>query len=111
MCWYHCCGNIYSGEVIEDLIDVGFDALHSYQDVILPVNDFKDRYGHRIATLGGADVDKLARLDEARVREYVRDILDHCMPGGRFAMGSANSVTRYIPMENYCAMLDECRRW
>jgi len=112
MCWYHCCGNIYSGEVIEDLInDVKFDALHSFQDVILPVNDFKDRYGHRIATLGGADVDKLARLDEASVRRYVRDILDHCMPGGRFAMGSANSVTRYIPVENYCAMLEECRHW
>ena len=31
MYWYHYCGNIYSTDVIEDLIeDVGIDALHSF---------------------------------------------------------------------------------
>ena len=50
MYWYHCCGNIYSSGVIDDLIDdVGVDALHSYQDVILPVAEFKSRFGGRVA--------------------------------------------------------------
>jgi uroporphyrinogen decarboxylase len=111
MFWYHCCGNIYP-DVIEDLIeDVGIDALHSFQDNILPVTEFKARYGHRVAALGGVDMDKLARLNEPSLRAYVRETLDRCMPGGRFALGSGNTVANYIPLSNYLIMLDESRRW
>ena len=112
MFWYHCCGNVYNSGVIEDLIeDVQIDVLHSFQDVILPVADFKARYGDRVAALGGVDVDNLARMDGASLREYVRGILARCMPGGRFALGSANSVANFVPVQNYCIMLDESRRW
>jgi uroporphyrinogen decarboxylase len=58
MFWLHCCGNIYSNGVIEDLIeDVQIDALHSFQDVILPVTDFQARFGNRVAELGGVVMD------------------------------------------------------
>ena len=111
MFWYHCCGNVYDG-VIEDLIeDVQIDAFHSFQDIIMPVTEFKARYGDRVAALGGVDVDKLARLDKPSLREYIRTILERCMPGGRFALGSGNSVTNYVPLENYLIMLQEARRW
>ena len=56
-------------------------------------------------------MDKLARLDEASLREYVRDTLERCMPGGMFALGSGNTIANYIPLRNYFAMLDESRRW
>jgi len=75
------------------------------------VADFKARYGDRVATLGGADVDKMARLDEASLREYIQSILEQCMPGGRFALGTGNSVANYIPLQNYFIMLEEGRRW
>lgn len=106
MFWLHCCGNVL--EIMEDLIeDVGIDAFHSFQDVIIPVAEFKKRYQDRIATLGGVDVDKLARLDENNLRKYIREILDECMPGGRYALGSGNSITNYIPIKNYLIMLEE----
>lgn len=64
--WYHCCGNVYKSGVIDDIIDdVQIDAFQSFQDVILPVADFKARYGERVAALGGVDTDKLCRMDEA----------------------------------------------
>jgi uroporphyrinogen decarboxylase len=110
--WYHCCGNIYVHGVIEELIDqVRIDAFHSFQDAILPVTEFKAKYGHRVATLGGVDMDKLTRLDEADLRAYVREILEKCMPGGRFALASGNTIANYVPLHNYLAMLDESRRW
>lgn len=110
MYWYHCCGNVL--EVMEDLIeDINIDAFHSFQDVIIPVTEFKKRYGDRIATLGGLDMDELSRLDEQSLRKYTRDILDKCMPGGRFALGSGNSIANYVPVGNYLAMLDEGLRW
>ena len=112
MFWLHCCGNVYRPQVIEDLLDdVQIDAFHSFEDVILPVSDFKDRYGDRAAALGGIDVDKLCRMDEASLREHIRGTLDHCMPGGQFALGSGNTVTNYTPIRNYLILLEEGRRW
>jgi len=110
MYWYHCCGNVL--EIMEDLIeDVKIDAFHSFQDVIIPVGEFKKRYGEKIATLGGVDVDKLCRLDEENLRKYVRKILEECMPGGRYALGAGNSITNYVPIKNYLIMLDEGLNW
>jgi len=110
--WLHSCGNHYKPGIIEDLIeDVQIDALHSFQDVILPVADFKAQYGNRVAALGGVDMDNLARMDEASLRKYIRDILERCMPGGRFALGSGNSVANYISLSNYFILLEESRRW
>jgi uroporphyrinogen decarboxylase len=102
----HACGNL--GLVMDDLIDyVGIDAKHSYEDTFLPVMEAKRLYGERIAILGGVDVDVLTRSDEAEVRAYTRRVLAACMPGGGYALGSGNSVTNYIPVRNYLAMLDE----
>ncbi|UCG15662.1 MAG: hypothetical protein JSV19_10250, partial [Phycisphaerales bacterium] len=30
-----------------------------------------------------------------------------CMPGGGFCLGTGNSVTNHMPVDNYLAMLDE----
>jgi len=110
MYWYHCCGNVL--EVMEDLIEnVKIDAFHSFQDVIISVIEFKKRYGNKIATLGGVDIDKLSRLDEKSLRNYVGGILDNCMPGGKYALGSGNSIANYIPVKNYLIMLEEGLRW
>ncbi|MDP7636063.1 MAG: uroporphyrinogen decarboxylase family protein [Phycisphaerae bacterium] len=107
--WYHCCGNVAG--VMADLIqDVGIDAFHSFQDVIVPIGDFLDRHGPDIAALGGVDVDNLGRMEEPDLRVYVRKILDECMPR-RFALGSGNTVANYIPVRNYLAMVDEARCW
>jgi len=105
----HACGNLK--EVIDDLIDdVGIDAKHSFEDAIQPVAEFKRLYGARVATLGGVDVDVLARGEEGQVRAYVRKILEDCAPGGGYALGSGNSVANYVPIRNFLAMLDEGRK-
>jgi len=109
MYWLHCCGNVST--LMEDFIeDVKIDAFHSFQDTIIPVTEFKRRYGDRIATFGGVDMDKLCRLDEVDLRKYVRNILDECMPD-RYALGSGNSIANYVPVKNYLIMLDEGLRW
>ncbi len=106
----HSCGQLES--IMEDLIeDVKIDAKHSFEEVIMPVSQFKQKYGKRIAVLGGIDIDRLCRLPEPELRQYVRQTLDACMPGGRYALGSGNSVANYIPIKNYLAMLDEGYRF
>ena len=105
----HSCGNIEA--IVPDLIErVRINAKHSFEDAIIPIAEFKRRWGRRIGVLGGVDVDKLARLAPDDLRAYVRRIIDDCAPGGRFAIGSGNSVPDYIPAENYLTMIDEALR-
>jgi uroporphyrinogen decarboxylase len=102
----HSCGNVE--KIMEDLIsDVGIDGRHSYEDAIIPVEDFQARYGDRIAVLGGVDVHRLSTNSPEQVRERVRFLVDTCGERGRFAIGSGNSIPSYIPVENYLAMIDE----
>jgi uroporphyrinogen decarboxylase len=101
----HSCGNLRA--IMDDIIAAGWDAKHSFEDVIQPITEAKALYGDRIAVLGGIDVDLLARGSEKAVRARVREVIEHCAPGGGFALGAGNSVANYVPVRNYLAMLDE----
>jgi uroporphyrinogen decarboxylase len=106
----HTCGDMSA--IMEDLIeDVKIDAKHSFEDTIEDVRDTKRQYGDRLTLLGGIDVDFLCRADEQAIRKRVRDTIDACQPSGGWCLGSGNSVTNYIPVDNYLAMLDEGRRY
>jgi uroporphyrinogen decarboxylase len=108
--YFHSCGRIDS--IMDDLIeDVGIDAKHSFQEGVAPIFDYKKRWGDRIALLGGVDVHDLATLSPDDLRNRVRRVIDGCSEGGRFAVGSGNSIPSYIPVENYLTMLDEALRY
>ncbi|MCX7798800.1 MAG: hypothetical protein N2109_00475 [Fimbriimonadales bacterium] len=106
--WLHSCGKLDA--ILPDLLDdVKIDARHSFEDVIQPVTEAKRDHGHRVALLGGIDMDFLCRASEQEVRRRVRETLDVCQPGGGYCLGTGNSVANYLPIENYLAMLDEGR--
>lgn len=90
---------------------VQIDAFHLFEDVIMPVPEFTARHGNRVAALDGVDVDKLARLDIASLQEYVGTILERCVPTGRFALESGNSVTNHVPVKSYSTRLNLARQW
>ncbi len=102
----HSCGNLES--VYEDLIEgCKIDAKHSFEDVILPVQDFKKQYGDRITPLGGLDVDFLCRNSKEELRSYTRKKTEECFYDGCWALGTGNSLTNYMPVENYITVLEE----
>ena len=106
----HSCGNIKA--VMPDLVeDVGIDARHSFEDVIEPVEAFVREWGDQVAAIGGVDVDVLARGSEEDVVRRTRQILEACAPQGGYAAGSGNSVTNYVPVENYLAMVETVHRF
>jgi uroporphyrinogen decarboxylase len=106
----HSCGNVIA--LMDDLIDVvGIDAKHSFEDKILPVEEWYARWGDRISIIGGVDMDILSRGSEEEVRARTRQILKACAPGGGYCIGSGNSVANYVKLENYYAMIDETQRW
>jgi len=97
----HSCGNLE--EVMEDIIDAGYDAKHSYEDNIVPVEDFYKKYSDRIAVLGGIDLDFVCRATPDEVYERSRKMILSAKKA--YALGSGNSIPEYVPYENYMAMI------
>jgi uroporphyrinogen decarboxylase len=102
----HSCGNLLA--IMEDLIEeVGIDGKHSFENGIMPVQDFQKRYAGRIAVLGGMDINLLTRSSPQEVRRETAKLMEECGAVGRYAVGSGNSVPSYIPVQNYLAMVEE----
>lgn len=99
----HSCG--YANDIMEDIIeDMQYDGRHSYEDNIVPVEEFYKRWGGRIAVLGGMDVDFLVRSEEEEITRRSKAMLELAKEKGGYALGSGNSIPRYIPKEKYFAM-------
>lgn len=99
----HSCGNPL--ELMDDVIDgMRFDARHSYEDAIQPVEEAYEEFGDRIATLGGIDVDFVIRSEPDAVYRRSREMLERADGRGGYALGTGNSVPDYVPDEHYAAM-------
>ena len=102
---FHSCGN--NENVMEDLIECGFDAKHSFEDKIISVWESKKKWGDRLAVMGGFDMHKLCTMTPDEIKKHVAFLCDTCMPGGGWALGAGNSVADYLPLENFITMLTE----
>ncbi len=101
---WHSCGCIF--EVMEDMLALGIDAKHSNEDAIAPFATWIDRYGDRIALLGGFDMDFLCQKTADDVYAAVLDQGRRFRSQARgYALGSGNSIPEYVPTENYLAMI------
>lgn len=105
----HSCGQLAA--VYDDLIDdCRIDAKHSFEEAILPVEQFKQRYKGRITPLGGLDVDMICRGTPEQIRAYTRNKIEKCFADdGHWALGTGNSLTDYMPASNYRIVLEEGR--
>jgi len=100
----HSCGNLE--KVYEDIIACGVDAKHSFEDNIIPVGAFKKQYGDRITPLGGLDVDIICRSSKEDIRKYTIKLIEQCYYDGYWTLGTGNSLTDYMPVENYITVLE-----
>ena len=100
----HSCGRYE--DVIGDIIgDIGYDARHSYEDNIVPVEKaYKDLFPH-IAVLGGIDVNFLATGEKEEIKKRCENMLELTLNTGGYALGSGNSIPSYVPADHYFAMI------
>ena len=100
----HSCGCL--AEVMDDVIDyMQYDAKHSFEDAIQPIEDAYDQYHQRIALLGGIDLDFICRSAPQAVHDRSRQMLERAAAEGAFALGTGNSVPEYVPEKGYFAMI------
>jgi len=100
----HSCG--YFNDIIEDIIeDIKFDGRHSYEDLIIPVEEAYELYHKRIAILGGIDVDFICQSTPEEIYQRASSMLERSVIRGSYALGTGNSVPEYVPKENFFALL------
>jgi uroporphyrinogen decarboxylase len=100
----HSCGKLDA--VMDDIIDdMRYDGKHSYEDAICPVEEAYERWGARIAVLGGIDLDFVCRRTPEEITARSRAMLDRAAARGGYALGTGNSVPEYVPQEHYLAMI------
>jgi uroporphyrinogen decarboxylase len=100
----HSCGNLEA--VMDDIVDeLKYDAKHSFEDAIIPVEDFWQQWHKKIAVLGGIDVDFLARSNPELIKTRCQNLLENTGLKA-WALGSGNSIPNFVPIENYMAMIE-----
>lgn len=100
----HSCGNL--AEIMEDIIDdINYQGKHSYEDNICPVEEAYEKWGKRIAILGGIDLDFICRNSPKTIYERSKKMLELTASKGSYALGSGNSIPEYVPYDNYMAMI------
>ncbi len=93
-------------QAIPDLLRCGIDGLHPIEPKCMDIAAVKRQYGDRLALLGNLDLGyTMTRGTPAEVRQAVRELMRDVAPGGGYLLGSANSITNYVPLENFRAML------
>ena len=109
--FYHSCGNVVG--LIDDLIDVGVDALNPVQvSAMGDTAELKARFGDRITFWGGIDTQHALPHGspedvEAEVRRRIRDLA----PGGGFVVAAVHAIQPDVPPENIIAMADATRKY
>lgn len=102
---FHSDGNLEP--VLPDIVAAGVDALHPIEPKCMDIVALKHAYGDRLTLIGNLDLGyTLTRGTPDEVRQAVFHLIKNVAPGGGFLLGSANSVTNYVPLENYLAMLE-----
>jgi len=98
--------------IMTDLLDIGFNALHPIEPKVMDISEVKRRIGSRVCLIGNVGLDyPLARGTPDEVDLAVKELIQIAAPGGGFCLGSSNTVTNYVPFENYVAMIEACRKY
>jgi uroporphyrinogen decarboxylase len=88
----HSCG--FYQEILPDIISMGFDGRHSFEDKIVPVEQAYEDLCGKLAVLGGMDVGFLANAAPDAVFKRCRAMFEQTRTRGGYALGSGNSILR-----------------
>jgi len=102
---YHSDGDLWP--VLEDILSCHFNALHPIEPKAMDSRELKAKYGDRLCLTGNVELDRLSRGTPEEVRTLTRRNIEDLGYNGGYCVGSSNSVTYYVPLGNYLAMIEE----
>ena len=94
-------------EVMDDLIEVGFNGFHPVQPNAMDIVEVKRRWGKKLCLIGNINLDSTLTLGTPEdVRAEVYERIRTIGPGGGYMVASSNSITDYVPLANMKAMIE-----
>lgn len=98
--------------IMDDLLDIGFNAIHPIEPKAMELSELKQKLGHRLCLLGAIDLGQvLSEGTPETVDRAVRECIRIAAPGGGYGVGSSNTVAHWVPLENFQAMLKATRKY
>ena len=64
------------------------------------------RWGDRITILGGLDLQYLYTASCEEIKKHCRNLMELGRENGRYALGTGNSMAKYIPVEKYVTIIE-----
>ncbi len=105
----HSDGRLY--DVLDDLVQCGFQAIHPCERASMDISEVKKKYLGKLCVCGNIDLDSTLTLGSPEdVEEEVKMRLRTVAPGGGYCCGASNSVPEYVPFDNYVAMIETVRK-
>ena len=98
-------------EVLPDLIECGVQGVHPNEPTSVDMAQMKQEWGDRLSLLGGVDLDLLTRGSPDEIVSATRSLIERLGSDGGVAIGSGNSIARFVPLANYQAMLGAIREY
>jgi len=103
---FHSDGNLT--QAMEDLIDIGIQCIHPFENLAIDIAWVKETYGDRLCIMGNLDVDFIERMSPAQVKAEATRLL-RALGGPGYIFASGNSITQWAPPENAVAMAEAVR--
>jgi uroporphyrinogen decarboxylase len=98
----HSDGNIVP--LVEDLLSLGIDGLHSLEPEALDIREVKRRWGDRVCLVGNVSLVTLGRGTPEEVEAEAKGLIRDLGRDGGYMLSSSNSIASYVPVENALAM-------
>lgn len=106
----HSDGNLWP--ILDDLLEVGFDALHPIQPQCMDIGEVKAYLGGRMCVVGNIDCrDLLVSGAEEEVERTVKETIEKAGQGGGYIISSSNSIHPNCKPENYTAMIRAAHKY
>jgi uroporphyrinogen decarboxylase len=101
--FFHSDGLLW--DILEDLIDIGIDALHPIDPTCMDIEQVKKAVGDKICLFGNIPNDLLMTGTPGEVAALTKKRIAALASGGGYCVSSGNSIPEWANLDNYKAML------
>ncbi|MFQ6040733.1 MAG: uroporphyrinogen decarboxylase family protein [Candidatus Poribacteria bacterium] len=106
--FFHTDGNLM--EVMEDLIEIGFDIIDPIQPECMNPYEIKERFGDRMTLHGTISSQRTLPFGTVEdVRNEVRERIERCGQNGGLVIAPNNVVQFDVPLENLLAVYETAK--
>lgn len=106
---HHSCGNCE--QFIDEMIDIGLDAIHPVQAETMDIDKLVKRYGDRVVYYGGFKTQSiLTNGTPDDVKQNVKDTINTLGRSGRMFAAPIN-IMQNVPIKNFQALVESIHKY